>query len=268
MEKITNTLPNSIYIKNLKGEYIWINRVSMQQLRDTHGVTVNIIGKNDFEVFSKDAAERYRENDQKVMSTKIGSVQEERITISGKELVRLSFKEPLLDKNKELSGILGYTIDITELTQAKQKAEASSKAKSEFIANMSHDIRTPITGITGVLQSLLYASEGIQNALQSDQPLDPSKQTALLEDLAYRLEHHGNMALGAVDELLQFCNEILEVARLDSNTSEQLIESFDLRKLIQQNINLLQPVAHDKKLTLSADSDERIPRYLKGSVNI
>ena len=265
LKNIANSLPQYIFWKDANSVYLGCNEnfASLVQLKSPE----EIIGKTDYDLqwqSTGHTAETFRQGDKETMLGKPITNREEVLSLpNGNTLITLVSKKPIIDNNKVV-GVVGYFTDIGELKKAIEAAEASSKAKSEFIANMSHDIRTPITGITGVLQSLLYASEGIQNALQSDQPLDPAKQTALLEDLAYRLENHGNMALGAVDELLQFCNEILEVARLDSNTSEQPIESFDLSELIQHNLNLLQPVAHDKKLTLSADSDERIPRYLKG----
>ena len=82
---------------------------------------------------------------------------------SGETIVQISIKRPLYDESGEVTGIIGNTVDITylkkieySLHQAKEAAESSNKAKSEFIANMSHDLRTPITGILGLAQELLY----------------------------------------------------------------------------------------------------------------
>ena len=78
----------------------------------------------------------------------------------------LSHKEPLLDEFGEAIGVTGISMDITELkntqkslVEAKEKAEAANKAKTEFIANMSHDIRTPLTGVIGMASLLAGRSK-------------------------------------------------------------------------------------------------------------
>ena len=64
-----------------------------------------------------------------------------------KQRTFFSNKSPLRDLDGKITGIIGIAQDVTELKEARIAAELANEAKSEFIANMSHDIRTPITGI-------------------------------------------------------------------------------------------------------------------------
>ena len=187
-ENILSKLPTNVYWKDRNLVYMGCNN----RLAKVMGLPSRraIKGMTDFD-FSwgiEGAAENFITFDQKVIKTGKALTTEDIFKEATGNLVTvLTNKTPLKNRQGEIVGVLAISVDITEqkkleksLEIAKEVAEASSKAKSEFIANMSHDIRTPITGITGVLQSLLYASEGIQNALQSDQPLDPSKQNCLI----------------------------------------------------------------------------------------
>ncbi|KTD36801.1 sensory box histidine kinase/response regulator [Legionella nautarum] len=79
----------------------------------------------------------------------------------GSKLVYLSNKVPLRDEQGHVIGMLGISTEITdrkkmedELKLAKDAAEAGDRAKTEFLANMRHDIRTPLSGIVGFSEIL------------------------------------------------------------------------------------------------------------------
>lgn len=172
----------------------------------------------------------------------------------GKQIYYSTNRVPLHDSKGKVIGVVGISVDISEIKTIQKKLEIANKTKSEFIANMSHDLRTPITGIMGMLQDLLYAAEDMQsNSLDS-----PSIE------FIDRIQNNANIALVSVNELLQLFNEILEVIRLESGKEKVSPISFDVYQMIHRNCDLLTPVAKHKKLDLSVEIDERTPRYLNG----
>ena len=120
-KKILDTLPNSIYLKDLQGRYVWLNKASIQQLEYKHLIFESIVNKTDFDVFPEVNAAEFAKNDKKVIETKKGiCIEEEVILPNGQKLIELSFKEPLYNGHSSIIGVLGYTIDITEIKRKEE----------------------------------------------------------------------------------------------------------------------------------------------------
>ncbi len=152
---------------------------------------------------------------------------------------------PIKDENGEALGIVGYFSDITELKEkerelqaAKQQAEAANQAKSAFIANISHDIRTPLTGLVGFAE------------------IAASRLKAPREDLHYLVQ--------ASYALLKLLNEIIEFSRLECGALPQSELKFNLAELLDHVIALERPSAAAKQLILKLTVDKKIPAYLVG----
>ncbi len=179
---------------------------------------------------------------------------------NGKSLITIVSKRPIVDHGKVV-GVIGLFTDITELSQAKKRAEFASKAKSEFIANISHDLRTPITGMLGMMQDMLNTADQAKSSLSDKNTLqDPSTLKKLIETV----QRDNNYLMTATEELLQLCNEVLEAVRLESGEVSDNAVSFCLQNIMQHNIELFQPTAHHKKLKLVYEIDQNIPTYLTG----
>lgn len=148
----------------------------------------------------------------------------------------------------------------------RKRSEAANKAKTDFIANMSHDIRTPITGIVGLVQELLNKAESIKHYVKNNDEADAlyDKSNKMLLDIVSLVQKDGKLLLSATDELLQLCNEILETMILESGKINEKTESFNVRELIQKNIELFSPVALNKKIELSSKIDDDVPIYISG----
>ncbi len=125
-----------------------------------------------------------------------------------------------------------------ELRAAKDAAEAASKAKSQFVANMSHEVRTPMNGVLGMAELLLATR------------LD-AKQRRFAEAIF----RSGSSLLGIINDILDFSK--IEAGRMQLDCVE-----FDLRGLAEEIVELLAERAADKGIELTCDvSDWLAPAF-------
>ena len=105
--------------------------------------------------------ETIKENDRNIFINKTESTFEEPTTINGQTYLFLSVKKPVIKKDGSVIGMVGVSFDLTKekklekrLNRAIKQAKSDREAKDIFIANLSHDIRTPLTGMLGLIDSL------------------------------------------------------------------------------------------------------------------
>jgi PAS domain S-box-containing protein len=124
------------------------------------------------------------------------------------------------------------------LTRAKEEAESANLAKSEFLANISHEVRTPLNGITGMLQ------------------------LALSTDLPPELEEYLRTALASSHNLLQVLNDVLDFTKVDAGKMELLEREFDLDSLLLQAVNFFRALATGKGVSLDLDAHPCLGRFV------
>ena len=146
----------------------------------------------------------------------------------------------------------GYHQDITETMVTRKRQEQSimelldrvrhaNSVKSEFLSHMSHDLRTPINGILGMLAILEKSQD------------DPARQRDCREKIRVSAEH-----------LLSLVNGVLQMSRLESSRPAALEEPFDLCAVLEDCIAILSPLAQERDVLLELDTSALRHRQVIG----
>jgi signal transduction histidine kinase/DNA-binding LacI/PurR family transcriptional regulator/CheY-like chemotaxis protein len=127
-----------------------------------------------------------------------------------------------------------------ELQRARDAAEHANAAKTEFVAMISHEVRTPLTAVMGHIDLCL--------------------QTKLLPEQA----HHLNQARNSSKALLGIVNDILDFSRIEAQKIELEHVPFGLDDVLDQVVATCSSAANNKGLCLIVDVDVDVPKWLNG----
>lgn len=254
-------MPANVYWKDTNRKFLGCNKNLKHILGEKYAI---FLENGNTKVFKSHIAKQIDRTDNQVLEENIELEFEEiGLDINHNEVTYLTRKIPLRNKAGEVTGILGVSIDIEDRKRLERALKKSNKVKQEFIENMSHDLRTPITGILGMFQDL----QNMASKMRYELKINPIIALDALQKLIKRTEENTTLGIGAVDGLLNLFNEILEVARLKANVVAMPVISFELKPLVQSILDLLHPTAKEKKLNLCVKIDSDIPPYLYGSAS-
>lgn len=245
-ENMLALMPGHVYWCNTENVYLGCNDIQAKSI----GLESpkDIIGKTNYDLLPFAQAKQLDQNNLEIMRLGIPTSKIEYAVMERGEGVYFSQKAPMFDEDGSVIGLLGISIDITELKNAekelilaKEAAEAANDAKTQFIANMSHDIRTPLSGVVG-LSKLLEESFVSQEQKQYAKWINES-----------------------AEELLTLLNGVLELASSDS-LNEYMFrdEIFDLRQSLNDIAKLEWPTLKLKSLDFFLHIDSTIPKKILG----
>jgi len=216
LNTLIQNLPDAIFMKDTQYRKVIANK------RDVLNCGVNspeeVIGKTDFDLYPKELAEKFFEDDKQVIEYgKIVLNREEALPGEPRRWL-LTTKVPLKNNGGQVVGLVGIGHDITwrkqleeELKTAKQKAEESDKLKSLFLANMSHEIRTPLNAILG-FSSIITSVELSQE----------------------KLEYFGKIIENSGKRLTAVIDDIIDISLIQANQLKVSFHAFNVNDLLEE----------------------------------
>jgi PAS domain S-box-containing protein len=139
-----------------------------------------------------------------------------------------------------ITDITGHKLAEEKLLKAKEDAEAANRAKSEFLSNMTHEMRTPLTGVMGVVDYLLMLEL-------------PDEQRYLLE-----------MANTSGNTLKRLINDVLDFSRMVAGKMSFKMLPFNTRDCFRSAVDILRMEAERKGLRFSLEIADGVPETIEG----
>ena len=157
------------------------------------------------------------------------------------------YTTPVLGSDGKVEAVVGSSEDISEiidlqkdLEQAVVAAEAASKAKGNFLSNMSHEMRTPMNAIIGMMT------------------IGKAAKTVEKKDYAFdKIEEASTHLLGVI-------NDILDMSKIEADKFELSEVNFNFEKLLQKAVNVLSFRIDERLQILTTTIDPAIPTMLFG----
>jgi len=252
-ENIINCIPGNFYwfdknCKTVGCSKDVLNMFGFKSPKEFRGLTFEEMGK--LAHWDKDAEQSFKRDTLEVITTGQAKINIEEPSIphvDGRELCFLTSRVPLFDEKNNVIGAVGVSVDISErkqmeieLREAKENAEAANKAKSEFLAAVSHELRIPLTGILGMARLLI-----------DDDMLDMQRKQ--VKDIIMSGEH-----------LLALVDDLLDLAKFEAGKLELNPGPLDFRKLIEEISTMLTFQAASKNLELLTEYADDAPHMLIG----
>ena len=139
-----------------------------------------------------------------------------------------------------LDCLMVILVDVSNLVNQEQAAEAAVRSKRDFLANVSHEMRTPLNGVIGITELLL------ETEIDSEQ------------------RNYLNIVKSSGESLLSVINDILDFAKVEAGKVRVDATAFSLRQLLEETLRTLSFAARKKGLQLKQEIDPGVPNDLIG----
>jgi signal transduction histidine kinase/DNA-binding response OmpR family regulator len=145
---------------------------------------------------------------------------------------------PMVGADGDIEGVMIVFHDTTDIETAREEAERANAAKSTFLSNMSHEMRTPMNAIIGM--TTIGASAA-----------DLDRKDYCFEKIQEASTH-----------LLGVINDILDMSKIEANKFDLSFTEFSFEKMLQKVVNVSSFRVDEKHQNFSVHIDGRIPPYI------
>ncbi len=144
------------------------------------------------------------------------------------------------DKAGNPIGYIIATQDVSEIEDARKKAEQANRAKSDFLSNMSHEMRTPLNAIIG----MTLIGKNAEEIVRKD----------------YALGKIGD----ASNHLLGVINDVLDMSKIEANKFDLSLTEFNFERMMQNVVNVITFRIDERQQEFNVRTDQNIPITLVG----
>ena len=225
---LLDNIDKSIVVLNRFNEIIYCN----QSARLLFDISVNEAGfynKGKFP-FGQNKLDRIKD----YISSGQAWNEEQSIMVDGMEKTTIHQLHSL-NRNEGSDEMIVVSYDITDFVRARQTAEKANTAKSHFLANITHELRTPMIGILGSVDLLEHAHLNQQQLASVD-----------------TIRECGERLLGIIDDML-------EVSKIEGGLLELSPSINNLRDILRKTTSIIEPNLRNKGLLLELDIDDNLP---------
>ncbi len=230
---LLENLPQRIFYKDRNSVYVSCNE---NLARDLHIKPEEIVGKTDYDIHSKELADKYRADDKRIIESGKAEDIIERYMKNGKERIIHTIKIPIKDEQGNIIGVLGSFLDITEKAALEREAMANRQlaALGELAAGVGHEINNPITRVINCAQILFNKST------------EGSKE----KDLASRI-------IKESDRIAKIVHSLLFFAKPHTVSEEEVPTS--LYKIMSDVLILTNPQTRRDGIKIKCDISQELP---------
>jgi PAS domain S-box-containing protein len=237
LDSVFEHLPSGVFVKDARDlRYVRVNRASC----DLYDVEPSaLLGRTDAEVFPPALAVAYEARDRQVLERRAPVDTPGEVVATRRQGARVvhTRRIPILGANGEAQYILGISEDVTEGRTAHEEvrltrleAERASRAKSDFLSRMSHDLRTPLNAVLGYAQVLAMDT-------LSDEQADSLRQI-----------------LKGGSHVLELINEVLDIARIEAGHLSLSREPVAVADVVPPVVELARPLGSARGIDVTFDA--------------